>query len=99
MFQKMAVKGVTGDIAVIGMSCRFPGEAKSPDDFFEMLLNGRSGLTDVPKERFNIDSWWHPSYDRHGTVICRGGYFLEEDVGLFDAPVSDHNYSISYYNS
>jgi acyl transferase domain-containing protein len=93
----MAAQGVTGDIAVIGMGCRFPGDARSPDEFFDMLLSGRSGLTEVPKERFNVDSWWHPSYDRHGTVICRGGYFLQEDVGFFDAPVSGTSQTIPYY--
>jgi acyl transferase domain-containing protein len=76
------------DIAVIGLSCRFPGDAKSPDEFFEMLVNARSAWTEVPKDRFDINSYWHPSHDRHGCMVGRGGHFLAEDVGLFDAPVS-----------
>ncbi|KAF2667284.1 polyketide synthase [Microthyrium microscopicum] len=74
------------DIAVIGMSCRFPGEAKSPDEFFEMLLHGRSAWSEIPNDRFDINSYWHPSHDRHGCMVGRGGHFLAEDVGLFDAP-------------
>jgi acyl transferase domain-containing protein len=81
------------DIAVIGLSCRFPGDAKSPDEFFEMLLNARSAWTEVPKDRFDIDSYWHPSHDRHGSMVGRGGHFLAEDVGLFDAPVSWKSYN------
>ena len=81
------VNNTAGDIAVIGIACRFPGDAKSPDEFFDMLLDKRSGWSEIPKDRFNIDAFWHPSYDRRGSIISRGGHFLKEDVGLFDAPV------------
>ena len=76
-----------GDIAIIGLGCRYPGDARSTDEFFEMLLDGRSGWSEVPEDRFNVNAFWHPSYDRHGSIVSRGGYFLKEDVGLFDAPV------------
>lgn len=79
--------GAMADIAVIGMGCRFPGDAKSPTEFHEMLLAGRSGWSEVPKDRFNVDAYWHPSHDRKGATVSRGGHFLSEDVGLFDAPV------------
>ena len=82
------------DIAVIGMGCRFPGDARSPTEFYQMLLKGRSGWSEVPKDRFNIDAYWHPSYDRKGTIVSRGAHFLTEDVGLFDAPVS-HRYPLT----
>lgn len=86
MSEPSSGQGAAGDIAVIGLGCRFPGEAKSPSEFYKMLLNGRSGWSEVPKDRFNIDAFWHPSYDRKGTIVSRGAHFLEEDVGLFDAP-------------
>lgn len=76
-----------GDVAVIGIGCRFPGDASSPEDYYEMLLNSRSAWTEVPKDRFNIDAYWHPSFDRKGTMVTRGAHFLKEDVALFDAPV------------
>jgi hypothetical protein len=84
----MCERSTTADIAVIGLSCRFPGDAKSPDEFFDLLLKGGSSWTEVPKERFNINAYWHPSHDRHGSMVGRGGHFLSDDVGLFDAPVS-----------
>lgn len=74
------------DIAVIGMGCRFLGDAKSPAEFYEMLLKKRSGWREVPEDRFNVSSFWHPSHERHGTIVCKGGHFLKDDVGLFDAP-------------
>ena len=74
------------DIAVIGMGCRLPGDARSPQEFYEMLLKKRNGWREVPEDRFNVESFWHPSYERHGTIVCKGGHFMKEDVGLFDAP-------------
>ncbi len=51
-----------------------------------MLSNARNSWTEVPSNRFNVDSFYHPSPDRQGAVIARGGYFMKEDPGLFDAP-------------
>lgn len=82
----MTITGSSGDIAVVGIACRFPGDAKSPEDFFSMLIAGRSGWQEIPKDRFNVDAYWHPSYDRLGSIVCRGGHFLKEDIGVFDAP-------------
>lgn len=43
-------------IAVIGMALRFPQDATSPEKFWEMLVDGRSARTEVPKGRYNVDS-------------------------------------------
>jgi acyl transferase domain-containing protein len=83
------------DIAVVGLGCRFPGDAKSPSEFYDMLMKGRTGWSEVPKDRFNIDAYWHPSYDRKGTIVSRGAHFLQEDVALFDAPVSQEHVRVS----
>ena len=49
-----------------------------------MLLQGRSGQCEIPKERFNIEGFYHPESDRAGLINTRGGYFLQEDVRQFD---------------
>ncbi|KAL8808019.1 MAG: hypothetical protein Q9182_000297 [Xanthomendoza sp. 2 TL-2023] len=77
---------MNGDVAIIGLGCRFPGEANSPNRFYEMLLKQRSGWGEVPGDRYNANSFWHPSDERHGTVTFKGGHFLQDDIGLFDAP-------------
>jgi hypothetical protein len=42
----------TGEaIAVIGMACRFPGAADSPQAFWELLQNGHDAICDVPAHR------------------------------------------------
>nr|MBA2677429.1 hypothetical protein [Ktedonobacteraceae bacterium] len=35
-------------IAIIGMSCRFPGGASDPERFWELLSQGRDGITEIP---------------------------------------------------
>ena len=77
----------TMPIAVVGMGCRFPGEARSPQAFFEMLSKGRAAWSEVPKDRYSIDQYYHPYNNRAGTTNSKGAHFLTEDPGLFDAPV------------
>ncbi|CZT43607.1 related to polyketide synthase [Rhynchosporium secalis] len=73
-------------IAVIGMACRFPGDATSPDKLWEMLANGRNAWSEFPKDRINIDGFYHPSGNREGSICFKGGHFLKENVAAWDAP-------------
>lgn len=45
------------DIAVIGFALKFPGDANTPESFWRMLLEEKSSMTDVPPDRFNINSF------------------------------------------
>ncbi|KAI3392870.1 hypothetical protein diail_5045 [Diaporthe ilicicola] len=76
----------TAAVAIVGVSGRFPGDASSPDKLWELISKGRSALAEVPRDRYNIDAFYHPSADRQGTHNARGGYFVKEDVATFDAP-------------
>lgn len=58
----------TNDVAIIGFALKFPGEANSPESFWEMLLQGKSALTDVPKERYNIETHFSLDENRSGKV-------------------------------
>ena len=55
-------------IAIVGMSCRFPSEAKSVDGLWDMMAKARKGRSKIPADRFNADTWYHPSHDRRGAV-------------------------------
>lgn len=56
------------DIAVIGIVIKFPGDATSTDSFWNMLMDRRSALSDVPKDRYNnIDAFWSPGAFEPGT--------------------------------
>ncbi|GAW18084.1 hypothetical protein ANO14919_075550 [Xylariales sp. No.14919] len=75
----------TTPIAIIGMGCRFPGDASSPEKLWELLANGRSTWTEIPPDRFNKDAFYHPQADHLGTTNVIGGHFLNEDIAAWDA--------------
>jgi acyl transferase domain-containing protein len=55
-------------VAIIGMSCRFPGTATSPDRFWSMLSKGMSGWSQGAGSRFKMDAFYHPATEMHGSV-------------------------------
>lgn len=73
-------------IAIVGMGCRFPQDATSPEKLWDMILRKQSARTDIPSDRFNVDAFYHPDSDRNGMMSNRGGHFLKQDMAAFDAP-------------
>ncbi|KAI2617417.1 putative polyketide synthase [Hypoxylon sp. NC1633] len=72
-------------IAVVGMGCRLPGDVRSPAQFWDMMINKKTGRTPkVPENRFNIDAHIHKNNDRPGSFGVLGGYFLHDDLANFD---------------
>ena len=73
-------------IAVIGIGCRFPG-ADGPDAFWALLHEGRSGIREVPADRWAIDEYFDPNPDAPGKMSTRSGGFLDQidgfDPGFF----------------
>lgn len=55
-------------IAVIGLSLRFPQDAASVEGFWKLLTAGRSAMTEVPKDRFNVNAFYHPDASRTDAV-------------------------------
>lgn len=55
-------------IAIVGMSCRFAGDATNPDRLWEMLSEGRSAWSPMTSARFNPDGVYHASHEHVGTV-------------------------------
>src|SRR5215510_4497111 len=70
-------------IAVVGLGCRLPG-ADDPDAFWGLLSQGRDAITEVPRERWNVDALYDPRPGTPGKVYSRCGGFLN-DVESFDA--------------
>jgi len=71
-------------IAIIGMACRFPGTAKNPRAFWELLCQGQDAVTEVPTDRWDVDEYYDPDPAAPGKMNTRWGGFIE-DVGDFDA--------------
>lgn len=58
----------TMPIAVVGMSFRGPSDATSVENLWKMICERREGWSEIPKERWNNDAFYHPDNTRHGTV-------------------------------
>ncbi|KAL7620421.1 hypothetical protein AAE478_009416 [Parahypoxylon ruwenzoriense] len=71
-------------VAVIGMSCRFPGDATTPEKLWELCSKGRDAWSEWPKSKFNQDAFYHANPKRAGTFNARGGHFLNQGMGEFD---------------
>jgi acyl transferase domain-containing protein len=69
-------------IAIVGMSCRFPG-AGNPAEFWQLLRDGRDAVTEVPRERWNVDRFYDPDPDAPGKMSTRYGAFIT-GVDRFD---------------
>ena len=70
-------------IALIGMGCRFPGGANGPEEFWRILRYGEDVITEIPKERWDIDAYFDPDPDVPGKMYTRWGGFVDE-VDQFD---------------
>lgn len=70
-------------IAIIGMGCRFPG-APNSGALWQLLCNGVDAITEVPADRFDVDTFYDPRPATPGKVMSRWGGFLDR-VDQFDA--------------
>ncbi len=64
-------------IAVVGIGCRFPGRANNPDAFWRLLESGTDAITEVPAERWNLQSFHDPDPRIPGKTYSRWGGFVE----------------------
>jgi acyl transferase domain-containing protein/SAM-dependent methyltransferase/acyl carrier protein len=70
-------------IAIIGIGCRFPGGADTPDRYWDLLRHGVDAISEVPASRWDIDAYYDPDPDAPGKMSTRFGGFLG-DVDGFD---------------
>ncbi|MGA6170674.1 SDR family NAD(P)-dependent oxidoreductase [Streptomyces sp. NPDC012600] len=71
-------------IAVVAMSCRYPGGVRSPEDLWRLVTDGTDAITGFPRDRgWDLDHLDDPDQLREGTSHTALGGFLD-DVGHFD---------------
>ncbi|MFF7251562.1 SDR family NAD(P)-dependent oxidoreductase, partial [Embleya sp. NPDC008237] len=75
-------------IAIVGMSCRYPGGIESPDDLWRLVFEGRDAGSEFPVNRgWDIERVYDPEGLRPDTSYVNRGGFLHEaptfDPGFF----------------
>ena len=71
-------------IAIVGLGCRFPGSASSPEAFWSNLCRGLDTVGSIPPDRWDVPTFFAPEGDTPGKAYTDRGAFLD-DVAGFDA--------------
>ncbi|KAL9073760.1 MAG: hypothetical protein Q9157_004639 [Trypethelium eluteriae] len=72
-------------VAIIGSSCRFPGEVQAPSKLWDLLVQPRDLSARIPSERFHTAGFYHKEKTHHGSSNVQDAYVLSEDIRQFDA--------------
>ncbi|MYU17872.1 hypothetical protein GTZ78_46125, partial [Streptomyces sp. SID8361] len=71
-------------IAIVSMSCRFPGGVRTPEELWQLLVSGGDALSEFPGDRgWDTEALYNPDPDAQGTSYTREGGFLT-GAGEFD---------------
>lgn len=71
-------------IAIVGIGCRYPGEASSPDKFWDLMVNKKDAIIDVPKDRWDHRKFYDATEKKAGKMRILQGGFLKEGIKQFD---------------
>ncbi|KAI0427506.1 putative polyketide synthase [Xylaria sp. FL1042] len=76
--------GNNDPVCIVGIGCHLPGDIRSPSALWDFLLERKSAQGRLPSQRFNIEGFHSPNRNIRGTLKADGGYFLSQDVRMFD---------------
>jgi len=70
-------------IAIVGMGCRYPGDVRTPEEFWELLCSGRDVLREIPSDRWNVEAHYEAEGIVPGKMYVRHGHYLD-NIDQFD---------------
>lgn len=76
--------GKNEPLAIVGIGCRLPGGVVDTESFWNFLAEGRSGIVEVPEDRWTLDRYFHEDPSVPGRMHTRWGGFTE-NLANFDA--------------
>jgi len=71
-------------IAIVGIGCRYPGESSSPEKFWELMVNKKDAIVDVPSNRWDKRKFYDSEENKPGKTRVAQGGFLKENIKEFD---------------
>lgn len=72
-------------LAIVGMSCRFPGGANNVEEFWELLTSGKDGISTIPEDRWDVEKYYDPDNSVQGKAYTKNGGYLDGQIDQFDA--------------
>ena len=76
-------KPTSEPIAIVGMSCRFPGGANSLESYWALMRDGVDAISDIPADRWDVDALYAADRNKPGKTYIRWGGFLD-GIDQFD---------------
>ena len=71
-------------VALVGIGCRFPGGVRDAESFWTLMTSRKSGITEVPPDRWNAERFYHPDPLSTERMVTKWGGFVDQ-IKNFDA--------------
>ncbi len=70
-------------IAIVGIGCRFPGDANDVESFWRLLANGTDAVSQTPEQRWSLLKYFYPDIVKPGKTQSKWGGYVA-DIDRFD---------------
>ena len=72
-------------VAIVGLGCRFPGNANTADAFWENIADCKNAVSDIPKNRWEVKRFYNAEGAASGKSYVNKGHFVDWNYKEFDA--------------